>query len=386
MFAEGKHMVPLATTKTPRLLSLDVLRGMIVALMILANNAGDGTVSYAQLRHSIWDGCTLTDFIFPAFLFIVGCSVDLSLGARLLHASRGAVLRQVLRRAVLIFAIGLTLNALPNHLHDLRVFGVLQRIALCYLATSIIYLWGGIRGCALAAVLALLGYWILLTRVPVPGFGLPGVDVTLLDPQGNLSAWLDRTLLSPKHLYHNSFYDPEGLLSTVPAVATTVLGVLAAAWLRTRRPLLERSTVLLGWGLALTASGLLWSWSLPLNKRLWTGSFVLFTGGAATAALALLALAIDNVQQLHRFGRIWRVWLPFGMNALMAYIFSELLAILLGVIPVSSEANLQQALFRALPGWLGSASDRSVIYSVMFVIVCYLPAVFLYRRRIFVKL
>lgn len=379
-------MVPPDARKTNRLLSLDVLRGITVALMILVNNAGKGDASFVQLRHSTWNGCTLADFVFPSFLFIVGCSIHLSLGARRTQESRGAVLRQVLRRSALIFALGVVLNALPNHLYDLRLFGVLQRIALCYLVTSTIYIWGGVRGSALAAVLALLAYWVLLTRLPVPGFGQPGVDIPLLDPQDNLAAWLDRTLLPQQHLYHHSFYDPEGMLSSIPAIATTALGVLAAWWLRTRRPLLQRSTMLLSWGLALSACGLLWSWSLPLNKRLWTDSFVLLTGGAATAALALLTLAIDNDQPRHSSGRVWVVWLPFGMNALLAYIFSELLAVLLGAITLSPEVNLQQALFGALPIWLGSVSVRSLMYSVTFVVICYVPALLLYRRRIFVKL
>lgn len=380
-------MISTATMKTPRLLSLDVLRGMTVALMILVNNAGDGAVSFAQLRHSAWNGCTLTDFVFPTFLFIVGCSVRLALGARVAAGSpRAEILRQVLQRAMTIFAIGLALNALPNHLHDLRIFGVLQRIALCYLAAGMMYLWGGVRGCALAAGLALLFYWFLLTRVPVPGFGVPGLDVNLLDPQGNLAAWLDRALISQSHLYHHSFYDPEGLLSTVPAIATTLLGVLTAAWLRAARPLVERASLLLGIGLVLTSAGLLWSWTLPLNKRLWTDSFVLLTGGSAAALLALLVLVIDNGSPVQPPARFWRVWLPFGTNALTAYIFSEVLAIVLSIIPVSSHVNLQRVLYQALPLLLGSAPVRSAIYSVLFVLVCYLPVWLMYRRRIFLKI
>lgn len=210
--------------------------------------------------------------------------------------------------------------------------------------------------------------------------------MALLDPQGNLAAWLDRALVPQTHLYYHSFYDPEGLLSTLPAIATTLLGVLAAAWLRTARPWVERALLLLGVGLVLLAGGLLWSWTLPLNKRLWTDSFVLLTGGAAAAVLALLVLAVDRDTGPRRASLLWRVWLPFGMNALTAYIFSELLAILLSVIPVTDHVDLQQVLYRALPLWLGSAPVRSVLYSVLFVAVCYVPAWLMYRRRIFLKL
>jgi predicted acyltransferase len=380
-------MATVATRKNPRLLSLDVLRGITVALMILVNNAGDSEVSFAQLRHSAWNGCTLTDFVFPAFLFIVGCSVRLALGGRLAtHVPRGEIFRHVLQRGAVLFALGVALNALPHHLHDLRIFGVLQRIALCYLAASFLYLWGGVRGCAVAIGVALAAYWIALTRVPVPGFGLPGVDVPPLDPQGNLAAWLDRELIPQVHLYHHSFYDPEGLLSTVPAVATTLLGVLAAAWLTSGRPRGERASLLFGAGLLLMATGMLWSWSLPLNKRLWTDSFVLLTAGPAASALALLFLAIDKGPQPGRRAWYWRLWLPLGRNALTAYVFSELLGILLSVVHVSARTNLQQALYRAVPIWVSSAAVRSAIYSLLFVMTCYLPAWFLYRRRIFVKL
>jgi predicted acyltransferase len=168
-------------------------------------------------------------------------------------------------------------------------------------------------------------------------------------------------------------------------MVTTLVGLLAAAWLRTRRPLAERASLLLGVGLVLTAGGLLWSWTLPLNKRLWTDSFVLLTAGATAAVLALLVLAIDIGDGTERATRMWRIWLPFGMNALTAYIFSELLAIVLSVIPVSGYEDLQQFLYRALPFWLGSAPVRSFLYSALFVLVCYVPAWLLYRRSIFLK-
>ena len=240
------HALKSSSQSSRRLQSLDVLRGLTVALMILVNNAGDGSVSYAQLRHSAWNGCTLTDVVFPLFLFIVGASITLSFGARLDRGvPRRTILLQVGKRSLLIFAIGLILNALPYfHLSDLRYYGVMQRIALCYALASVIFLAGRLVASAVTCVAALAGYWWLLLHVPVPGIGLPGVSVGILDRYGNLTAWLDRTLIPSAHLYHQGFYDPEGLLSTLPALATTLFGVLAAAWLLTDRPVWRKSAAL----------------------------------------------------------------------------------------------------------------------------------------------
>ena len=368
-----------------RLQSLDVLRGLTVAFMILVNNAGDGAVSYAQLRHSVWNGCTLTDVVFPLFLFIVGASITLSFGARLDRGvPRRTILLQVGKRSLLIFAVGLLLNALPYfHLSDLRYYGVMQRIALCYALASVIFLAGRLAACAAACVAALAGYWWLLLHVPVPGIGLPGVAVSILDSHGNLAAWLDRLLVPPAHLYHHGFYDPEGLLSTLPALASTLFGVFAAAWLLTDRPAWRKSAALFAGGLFLLACGLFWAQSFPLNKRLWTSSYVLFTAGISIALFASLYWIIDGP---YTFRRGLTPWLAFGTNALTAYVLSEVLAPVLSAIYLPGGENLQQFLFHLLPRWLGSPPFVSLLYSMLFVLVCYLPVFALYRRKIFIKL
>jgi predicted acyltransferase len=375
--------------KTSRLLSLDVLRGLTVAVMILVNNAGDGSISYAQLRHSAWNGCTLTDVVFPLFLFIVGASIALSFRARLERgASRSSITLQMLRRALTIFALGFLLNALPFfRLGELRFYGVLQRIALCYALAGAIYLGGGVAACGVGAVGALAGYWLLLTHVPVPGFGLPGSSIQVLDRYGNLAAWLDRAMVPRAHLYRQSFYDPEGLLSTLSALANTLFGVLAAAWLQSVRPAWKKASALLGSGVFLIAGGLLWSHTLPLNKRLWTSSFSIFTSGIAIILLALLFWSIDDRRsESTQSSRLLKPWLVFGTNALSAYVLSEVLAIGLSAVPIRSGGNLRQLLYRLLPSWLGPPPLVSLVYSILFVSVCYLPVRELYRRRIFVKL
>jgi predicted acyltransferase len=375
----------LSTQSSQRLVSLDVLRGLTVALMIFVNNAGASNIAYVQLRHSAWNGCTLTDCVFPCFLFMVGASIALSFRKRLSQkVAYGVILLQVLKRTLLILGIGLLLNALPFlQLGNLRYYGVLQRIAICYLLASIIYLFGGLAASTTAALLSLVAYWWLMMHMPVPGYGLPGVNVGILDPAGDIASWLDRYLVPTAHLYHHTVYDPEGLLSTIPALATTLCGVLAASLLQTVRPVRQKFAILLCSGIICVAAGLLWSHWFPINKRLWTSSFALFTAGIAAVALALLFWAIDGPPKIRRG---LTPWLIFGTNALVAYIFSEVLAIVLGVITLSHGETLQQFLFRLLPHPLGPPAFLSAIYSLVFVCVCALPVTYLYRHKIFLKI
>ena len=217
---------------TKRSLALDVFRGLTIAGMILVNNPGSWRTSYAPLRHAEWHGCTPTDLVFPFFLFIMGVAVPLALGKRLERGDpQGAVIRKILSRTFLIFFIGLFLHAFPQFdFANLRIPGVLQRIALVYGITSIIYLKTTTRQQVWIGAACLLVYWGLMTLVPVPGVGYPN-----LEPTTNLGAWLDNLLL-PGHLYSQTkVWDPEGLLSTMPAVTTGLIGVLTGTWLRTRQ-------------------------------------------------------------------------------------------------------------------------------------------------------
>ena len=204
-------------------MSLDLFRGATIAGMILVNNPGDEPSAYWPLKHAEWNGWTPTDLVFPFFLFIVGVAMAFSFSSRLKRGeSRQQLMAHVLWRGLVLFALGMFLNAFPNqyHLATWRIYGVLQRIAICYVISAILVLWSRQRGWIIAILTCLVGYWVLMRFVPVPGFGAPAHDVPLLDPDRNIAAWLDRKLLFG-HLYEGT-RDPEGVLSTIPAIATSL--------------------------------------------------------------------------------------------------------------------------------------------------------------------
>ena len=369
-----------------RLLSLDVFRGATIAGMILVNNGGDEESSYWPLLHADWNGWTPTDLIFPFFLFIVGVSMAFSLRSRLERgASRGELLKHVLWRGLVIFGLGLFLNGFPNHyqLSSWRVYGVLQRIAVCYVITSVLALWTSRRGQIGAALACLVGYWALMRLVPVPGFGVPTVDVPLLDPDKNLAAWLDRSLLMG-HLYEVT-RDPEGVVSTIPAVATSLLGLLTGDWLRSGRDGRTKAIGLAASGIVLLLLGQLWNVWFPINKKLWTSSYVLWTAGLALGCLALCYWVVD-VQK-------WRRWatpfLVLGMNAIAAYLVAEVVAHLIwrmGVAqPDGTFLSWQEMIYERFFVPLGTPANASLLYALVFLALCWAAMWVLYRRRIFFK-
>jgi predicted acyltransferase len=372
---------------TARLLSLDVFRGATVAGMILVNDAGDEEVSYWPLRHADWNGWTPTDLVFPFFLFIVGVSMAYSLRSRLERGEpRFQLLKHVLWRGAVIFGLGLFLNGFPNR-YDLaswRVYGVLQRIAVCYVVTAIVALWASRRGQILTALSCMIGYWVLMRFVPVPGFGVPTIDVPLLDPDKNLAAWLDRLLLSG-HLYEVT-RDPEGVLSTIPAVATSLLGLLAGDWLRSERSGRAKALGLAVAGVILLAGGQLFNAWFPINKKLWTSSYVLFTAGLALSCLAFCYWLVD----VHQRRRWATPLLVFGTNAIAAYMLSEIVAHLIVrmqvVQPDGTTLAWQEVLYQRFFAGLGSPANASLLYALVYVGLCWAAMWLLYRKRIFLKI
>jgi predicted acyltransferase len=376
-------MTPSAAT---RLLSLDVLRGVTIAFMILVNNNGNEAAAYWPLKHAAWNGFTPTDLVFPTFLFLVGISIVFSTSSRLTHgASRQSLFFHVLRRSILLYLLGLVVNSFPYfHLHTLRFYGVLPRIALCYFLAALLYLIApGWRDKVVLSIVALAGYWVLMRFVPVPGYGVPGRDVPLLDHDANLTAWLDRQIFSASHLYEHT-RDPEGLLSTLPAIATTLIGMLTGMWLRTERTISSKIKGIFVAGFAGVVLGGLWNFTFPINKKLWTSSYVLFAAGFSLLLLTVCLVLVDWRKSSVK-SRFLAPWVVFGTNAIAAYVFSELLQSTLNSIPVRQGMNLQRWIYLSIQHVVPNLAFASLLYSVGFVIVCWVFVDVLYRRNIFLK-
>jgi predicted acyltransferase len=365
-------------TAAQRLVSLDAFRGLTIALMIVVNNAGSGRDSYSQLRHSEWHGWTATDTVFPSFLWIVGVAITLSLGRRLAQGvPRAKLVAQAFRRAAVIFVLGLAVYAAPNFdLGTQRILGVLQRIAICYLIASLLYLFTGIRSQICCIVALLVVYWALMTLVPVPGYGAGRLDV-----EGNFAHYVDRLVLGRHNYAATKDWDPEGLVSTLPAIATALFGVLAGWILRLRRSLAERTRWMLLAGAVLLLAGYVANQWMPINKKLWTDSFCLFMAGLDFVVFALFLWLVDI--------RAWRKpvqpMVVFGMNAIAIYLASEFTAEILDYGHFRS-LSLQQYIYRNFFAALASPANASLLYSLAFTGAMYGIAWALYRRRWFLKI
>jgi len=366
---------------TGRLRSLDVFRGLTVAAMILVNNPGSWSHIYPPLEHAEWNGWTPTDLIFPFFLFIVGVSLVIAFTKReAAGASAESLARRALLRGLMIVGVGLLLNGFPFYdLATIRVPGVLQRIGVVYTLTAFIFLGLGPAMRRRTAAALLVGYWALMTFVPVPG-GTAG-DLT---QAGNLGAWLDRFLLGG-HLWTPAF-DPEGLLSTMPAVATCLLGTFAGERLLAEGTGAERSAGLLVAGAWLMVAGLAWNPWFPINKSLWTSSYVLFSGGVACQALATCYWLVD-VRGRGAWARPFEV---FGTNALFVFVVSGVVGrlLLLWAVPGPGgpAIGVKEALFDGVLSPLAGPRNGSLLFALVFVVVMYALADVLYRRRWFIRL
>ncbi len=400
---EDMHDNLLRSAAAPsRVLSIDVLRGITIAFMILVNDPGDWAHVYGQLDHAEWNGWTLTDLVFPNFLFLIGMSLIFSLQSRIGRGdSRLTLARHIVRRAVILFALDLFLSGFPHfHLAHLRIYGVLTRIALCYLCAGLIVLMTRkVSRLAMITAALLVGYWVLLRFVPVPGFGVPTRDVPMLDRNGNLTAWLDRGVTAAMqrtihmgHLYRGT-RDPEGLLSTLPAIGTTLIGSITALLMRSKQytPATKRNGFAAAGVLSVLAAEL-WSRSFPINKNMWTSSYVLLAAGFSLLGLALFYWLVDmeHIQERSRVARgaLWP-WLVFGSNAIVAYVLSELLVEVLVWIKVPYAGKSTTAMLWVYTHGFShgrSTEATSVVFAVVFVAVCFVPNWMLWRRKIFVKI
>ncbi|MDX2036448.1 MAG: heparan-alpha-glucosaminide N-acetyltransferase domain-containing protein [Isosphaeraceae bacterium] len=364
--------------KPRRLTSLDAFRGLTIAGMILVNNAG-GT-AFPPLRHAEWDGLTPTDLVFPFFVFIVGVSIPFSFGNRRAGGSGtfGLIFR-ILRRALLIFGIGILLHAFPtfDNWATIRIPGVLQRIALCYLFASILALLFGPRGLFTIAVILLVGYASAMLYVPVPD-GATGS----LERGYDLASYIDRLLL-PNHIYRED-YDPEGILSTIPAIASALFGVLAGLLLKSKRTDYEKVALLSVGATAALLAGYFWSGGFPINKALWTPPFVLITGGFAGLLLGLFYWLIEIQGR-----RAWSTPLVvFGTNAIAAYVLAGLLSRVVGMITWTvgdKTVNPRSYLVSQVFAKFAEPMEASLLWSLLFVSTCFLVILALYVKKIFIK-
>lgn len=440
-----------------RLISLDVFRGMTIAGMVLVNNPGSWSSIYGPLKHAEWHGITPTDYVFPFFLFIVGVAIPIALNKRLAEGITRNVYWKIVQRAAKIFALGILMSLIPffvfgdtvlsqivklalmlaftaalffylaekkriaglitlatvlvililyaagtqfvwYNFAGMRIPGVLQRIAVCYLIVSIIYIHTSWKQQVLISIGLLLGYWFLMTAIPVPGCELTTVN----DKACNLAAWLDRTILTEAHMWRSAkVFDPEGILSTLPALVTTLSGVLAGTWLMRAgsesttndtdalptQPFTktDKALGLFFMGTVLLAIGWTWSLVFPLNKSLWTSSYVVYTSGLALLTLAFCYFVID----IKGYKKWAKPFVIFGVNALALFVFSGIMARMLGLIKLSGsdgkDVSLQQWMYQNLFLSLAQPLNASLAYAITFILFWLLLMWLLYRRRLLIK-
>jgi predicted acyltransferase len=374
--------------KSERLLSLDVFRGITIAGMILVNNPGTWDAIYPPLEHSKWNGCTPTDIIFPFFLFIVGVAIPFALDKRIGKGDNNKkIIIQITRRSIILFLLGIFIHSFPFGLFGtefslatVRIPGVLQRIAVVYFITSNLYLkTKNYKILIYAGVGILVLYWMIMTLILVPGVGYAN-----LEPTTSFAAWLDRTLLG-EHLWQQSkLWDPEGILSTFPAITTAILGILTGVWLKSDKDKITKTVWLFVAGCFCMAIGYIWNGWFPINKNLWTSSYVVYTGGLALLFLGICYWFIDV-----RNSRWWiKPFQVYGLNAITAYFLSELGSVILYLIKIpTGEGNvpLNSFLFNNLFLKFFTPINASLLWAIIYVIVWLGIAWILYTKKIFIK-
>jgi len=372
----------MSTLSPSRLVSLDVFRGITIAGMTLVNNPGTWSAIYWPLEHAEWNGWTPTDLVFPFFLFIVGVAISLSLGRRVEEgAPKRPLYMKAAKRALIIFGLGFFLNLFPDfHFSDVRIPGVLQRIAVCYLITAVIFISTRVRTQVIIAVALLLAYWIVMTKIAAPGYAAG--DLT---KEGSLASYIDRVVFGAHVWKPARVYDPEGILSTVPAISTTLFGVLTGHWLRTERSQYEKVAGLFVAGAICVGVG--WSCNpfFPINKALWTSSYVVFTAGLALQLLALCYWLVD-IKGYRRWA--WP-FIVFGVNAIALFVGSALMVRIMGLIKMPTghggTTSLQGWVFQHLFLSWASPVNASLAYAIAFILFWLFLMWLLYRKRILIR-
>ena len=364
-----------------RLVSLDAFRGLTMALMVVVNTAGSEAI-YHQFKHADWNGGTIADTIFPSFLWIVGLAITLVLGRKVeAGVPRGKLLRQAVRRSIILYVLGLIVYVAPRYdLSTQRLLGVLQRIAICYLVATVIFLFTGFRTQLLCTMGLLVAYWLLLIFGTVPHFGTGNLTV-----EGNFEHYIDRMVLGAHNYAQTKTWDPEGVLSTLPSIATALFGVLAGYLLRWQRQLSEKVTWFLIIGNLLLFTGLVCDIWMPINKHIWTSSFSIFMAGLDFVVFGMMLWFVDGCG----YKRPVRPFAIMGMNAITVYMVSELFAEFLGdfrLTTASGNHSLQDLIYRNCFLPFFSDQTSALLYGVAFMLLMYAVAYMLYRRKWFLRI
>ena len=361
-----------------RILSIDVFRGLIIVLMILVNSQGNG--SYPMLIHAYWHGATWADLVFPAFLFIVGLTTAVSLKHQINVLNKKQLYLKIIQRSVLLFVLGIFLNAFPYHFDlSVRVYGILQRIAVCYLVCSYIYVNTQVKTQILIFLTLLWVYWFFMTQIPVPGQGNNQLTI-----EGSWVAYFDQILFSPRHLLAK-VYDPEGFFSTIPSIASTLCGVLTGQLLLSSLSKIRQFYLISITGILFLILGWSWNDTFPINKNLWTSSYVLWSSGYSLIIFALCFALIDLLGY-KKWSFPFKV---FGMNALFAFVFHALLLkiqfMFFFQLSNGTKDNLRAYLADYLFGAYGMA-NANLMYSMVFLILNFNVVLFLYHRKVFLRI
>ncbi len=380
--------------KTDRLLSLDIFRGLTIAGMILVNNPGNWGNIYPALEHASWNGCTPTDLVFPFFLFIVGVAITLSLSKRKERGdNQNKLILQIFRRGVLIFLIGVALAGFPTYnFSTIRIPGVLQRIAIVYFFASFIYLKTSWKTQAILSAAFLFIYWALVTLIPVPGIGNPDLShPTILDKitnkeiAPNLVAWLDNQILSGHLWRQTKIWDPEGILSTIPAISTGIFGMLLGSFLKSGLEKTHKVAWIFFTANIAIMTGIIWDMFFPMNKALWTSSYVVFTAGMALNVFAMCYWLAD-IKQVTWWTKPFVV---YGTNAITVYVLSGLVGVMMSRISWTNAAgdsvSVKSFLYDSFFVPFFSPINASLAWALFYVLFWLGIMWIFYKKKIFLK-
>lgn len=363
-------------TTNKRLISLDAFRGFTIAAMIMVNNPGSWDHVYPPLLHEDWHGITPTDLIFPFFIFIVGVSIALAYTKQLSAGiPKKLMYRKIILRSLKIFVVGILLWLFPKFdFEHIRYAGVLQRIAIVFLVSALLFLNSKWKTQAIVAGIILVGYWMAMVLIPTPGYGK-----AMLEPGINLAAWIDNKFLPGVKWQGN--WDPEGILSTLPSIATGISGMLAGHLFLSKMTQERKVIYMFSFGFFAFATGYMWNYVFPINKNIWTSSYVMVTSGLAAMVLAISIFFVDIMERT----RLTRPGIIFGSNAIAVYVLSDVWEQFFYSIKYGG--NTLSGYFMNMfetAGW--SLEFGSFLYSVLFICFNFIPAWILYKRKIFIKL